>query len=123
MNYYHPYGYYPQPYNQSGYWYARQMSPVNTDQLQQSAKQTRILMKEASLVLDKLADSKEFDKKLMTAAQASQNEEVKRLIKSIGVTSDVEVRFSPDGLRLEFISAIDEYDCCKLQIAMRWKRF
>ena len=41
-------------------------------------------MKEASLVLDKLADSKEFDKKLMTAAQASQNEEVMRLIRSKG---------------------------------------
>ncbi len=121
MNYYHPYGYYPQIYYPSSYWHVRQMSPVNPDQLHQSAKQTRLLMKEASLVLDKLASSKEFDQQLMAAAQSSQNEEVKRLIKSIGVTSDVEVRYTPDGLRLEFKSALDGYDCCKLQIALRWR--
>ena len=122
MNYYYPYSYYPQPYYQSGYWrHTRPVSPVNPDQLHQSANQTKILMKEASLVLDKLANSKEFDKQLMTAAQSSQNEEVKRLIKSIGVTSDVEVRYTPDGLRLEFKSAIDGYDCCKLHIALRWR--
>lgn len=121
MNYYHPYGYYPQPYYQSGHWHTRQMPPVDPNQLNLSAKQTRILMKEASRVLDKLADSKEFGRKLMTAAQASQNAEVKRLIKSIGVTSDVEVRYTPDGLRLELKSATEGHDCCKLQIALRWR--
>lgn len=78
-------------------------------------------MKEASLVLNKLADSKEFDKQLMTAAQASQTEEVKRLIQSIGITSDVDVSYTPDGIRMEFSSEHQGYECCQLQIALRWK--
>lgn len=126
MNVYNPYGYYPygynpQPYYQSHYWSTRQFPPVNPEQFHQSANQTKILMKEASKVLNKLADSKEFDQKIMTAAQASQTEEVKRLIKSAGVTSDVDVQYTPDGLRIEFKPAANGYDCCKLQIGLRWR--
>ncbi|WP_209121090.1 hypothetical protein [Alkalihalobacillus sp. BA299] len=72
------------------------------------------------MVLDKLSESKEFDAELMYAAQASDIEEVKWLIHSIGVTSEVDIHFNPDGLRLEFKSQIQTIDCCKLTIAMRW---
>ena len=128
MNYYpdqprysqHP-GFYQQPYYQPVYWQPRQMQPVDSSVLYQSANQPKKLMKDASMVLDKLAQSKEFDTKLMAEAQASHSAEVEKLIRSIGVTSDVAVRYTPDGLRIQFSSAIDGYDCCKLTISLRWK--
>ena len=78
-------------------------------------------MKEASMVLNKLSEPKEFDADLMYAAQASDIKEVKRLIHSIGVTSDVDVNFNPDSLRLEFTSKVANMDCCRLLIALRWR--
>ena len=38
----------------------------------------------------------------MEFAQRSNTDEVKRLIASIGVKSNVKVNFNPDGLHLEF---------------------
>lgn len=78
-------------------------------------------MNEASMVLDKLSESKEFDAELMYAAQASDIEEVNRLIHSIGVTSEVDVNYNPDGLRLEFYSKVENMDCCHLFISLRWR--
>lgn len=129
VNYY-PYQphYYPQPglYQQPDfphvYGQQRQVQPIDSSILYQSANQTKKLMKDANLVLNKLAQSKEFDAKLMYAAQASHTEEVKRLIRSIGVTSDIAVHYTPDELRLEFKSVLAGEECCKVMIALRWRR-
>ncbi|MBB6445148.1 hypothetical protein [Bacillus benzoevorans] len=120
--YQHP-GNYLQSYYQPVYWQwqPRPMQPVDGSVLSQSANQTKKLMKDASKVLDKLAQSKEFNAKLMAEAQASHKAEVEKLIRSIGVTSDLAVRYTPDGLRIQFSSAIEGYDCCKLTISLRWK--
>lgn len=114
--YYHPTYYYP------AYWPTRNYPAVDANLLYQSANESKKLMKEASRVLDKLAESKEFDAELMYAAQASDIEEVKHLIHSIGVTSDVDVTYNPDGLRLEFRSKVANIDCCKLLIVLRWRQ-
>ncbi|WP_163538476.1 hypothetical protein [Gracilibacillus sp. YIM 98692] len=105
----------------AAYWPTRQFPPVNPDLLYQSANESKKLMNEASMVLNKLSESKEFDAQLMYAAQASDIEEVNRLIHSIGVTSDVDIHFNPDSLRLEFTSKVANIDCCKLSIALRWR--
>lgn len=118
--YYYPYYRY-HPYYPQAYWQSRQMPSVDPNLLYKSANQTKILMKEASMVLDKLAESKEFDSELMYAAQASNLEEVKRLILSLGVTSEVDVHVNPDGLRLEFSSQVQNVDCCRLLIALKWR--
>ncbi|MGI8313863.1 hypothetical protein [Halobacillus mangrovi] len=108
------------PYwHNNGYW-PRQYPPVDPSLLCESAKESKVLMKEASMVLDKLAESEEFDAQLMYAAQASDIQEVKRLINSIGVTSDVDVTFNPDGLRLEFKSQ-GNMNGAKLSVALRWR--
>jgi hypothetical protein len=112
--------YYPTNYNPA-YFPIRQYETVDPNLLYKSANESKKLMKEASLVLDKLSGSKEFDAELMYAAQTSDIAEVKRLIHSIGVTSDVDVHYNPDGLRLEFTSKVDNMDCCKLFIALRWR--
>ncbi|WP_010096898.1 hypothetical protein [Ornithinibacillus scapharcae] len=118
MYYYPVYYYLPYPYQTNVY---RQFPEVDPGFLYDSANETRKLMKEASIVLNRFADSKEFDKKVMAAAQESNMVEVKNLIKSIGITSEVDVHFNPDGLRMEFNSKVKETDCCKLTIALRWK--
>ncbi|MFG6149321.1 hypothetical protein [Halobacillus sp. B23F22_1] len=115
--YHYPYHYYYQPY----YWGGRQYESIDPTLLTESAAESRKLMQDASKVLEKLAESKEFDAQLMQAAQQSNDEEVERLIASIGVTSEVDIHYNPDGLRLEFRRSIDGYECCKLQIALRWR--
>jgi hypothetical protein len=117
---YHPCYHHP-PYRHSAYYPVRQFPAVDPNLLYQSANESKKLMKEASMVLDKLSDSKEFDAELMYAAQVSDIAEVKRLIHSIGVTSDVDVHYNPDGLRLEFTSKVANLDCCRLFIALRWR--
>lgn len=99
----------------------REYPPVDPTLLSQSAQEFKKLMKEGSKVLDKLADSKEFDEKLMYAAQESNLKEVKRLIESIGVTADLDIQYDPDGLRLTFISQVQNMNCCKLTMALRWR--
>ncbi|MGP4041283.1 hypothetical protein ACTWP4_15485 [Gracilibacillus sp. D59] len=113
-------GYYAPNYSYA-YWPMRQYQSVDPNLLDQSANESKKLMKEASMVLDKLSESKEFDAEIMYAAQASDFEEVKRLIHSIGVTSDVAINFNLDGLRLEFSSKVVNLDCCRLSIALRWR--
>lgn len=104
-----------QPANRS------QFPPVDPDLLYESANQSTKLMKEASMVLDKLASSKEFGARLMDVAQHSNTKEVERLIHSVGITSDVEIDYNPDGLELKFKSKVKNLDCCKLSISLRWR--
>lgn len=99
----------------------RQFPEVDPGLLFESANETKKLMREASIVLNRFAESKEFDEKVMAAAQESNITKVEQLIKSIGITSEVDVHFNPDGLRMEFNSKVKETDCCKLSIALRWR--
>lgn len=94
---------------------------VNPNLLYESARESRKLMAEASVVLDKLATSIEFDSQLMAAAQRSDDQEVDRLIRSLGITSDVDATYNPDGLRLEFKSSVADQECCRLLVALRWR--
>jgi hypothetical protein len=80
----------------------------------------QILMKEANVVLNKLAESKPFAKKIMYAAQHSNIKEVEMLIQSTGIKSKVDTSFNPDGINLKLSSKVGSMDCCHLTIALRW---
>ncbi|MFD1039634.1 hypothetical protein ACFQ3N_14690 [Virgibacillus byunsanensis] len=114
-------GYFHSPYWHNTYTPYRQHQPVDPELLYESANESKKLMEDASKVLEKLSQSKEFDTKLMYAAQVSDTEEVERLIHSLGVTSEVNVNYNPDGLRLEFKSKVKEIDCCRLVVSLRWR--
>jgi len=114
-------GFYYPPNYYMNYWPSRQYPDVNPKVLNQSAQASKNLMEEASLVLDKLATSEEFSTALMSAAQESNTTEVKRLIHSLDVTSDVDITYNPDGLHLEFKSNIADIHCCTLTVALRWR--
>jgi uncharacterized NAD(P)/FAD-binding protein YdhS len=108
-----PYNY----YNQLPY---RQYPDVDPTLLEQSAKSMQTLMKDASLVLNRLAESKLFASKVMSAAQHSNMKEVDMLIKSTGIKSKVETSFNPDGIRLKLSSILGNTECCHLIISLRW---
>ncbi|RKQ37289.1 hypothetical protein [Oceanobacillus halophilus] len=119
MYYYYYPMYYPNYY--PNYIPVRQYPPVNPDLFHQSANEMRMLMNDASIVLDRLADSTEFDEAVMSAAQESNKEEVKRLIQSTGISSNVDISFNPDNIRMVFNSKVDDSDCCRLEVSIRWR--
>jgi hypothetical protein len=101
----------------------RQYPPVDPTLFSQSAIAMQKLMKDGSLILKKLAESKEFASKVMSAAQESDTKKVQQLIQSIGIQSKVDIYYNPDGIRLTLSSKVEQIDCCKLAISLRWKTF
>src|SRR5690625_2532666 len=122
MYYLYPH-YYPPLYSYINYLPVRQFPPVDPEMFYESENEMKMLMNDDSNVLDKLAVSKQFAEKLMTAAQESDMEEVDRLIHTVNITSELEVHFNPDSLRLEFRKKVaeDEMECCRLLVTLRWR--
>ncbi len=111
-----------QPNNQ---WYSyptyRQYPDVDPTLFNESAIEMQKLMNDASIVLKRIAESKDFAKKVMSAAQESHLQEVDRLIQSTGIKSKVETSFNPDGINMTFKSKVGQTDCCKLTVALLWR--
>ncbi|MFS0822241.1 hypothetical protein [Bacillus sp. 1P02SD] len=103
------------------YTYYRQFPAIDPTLFKESAEEMRILMKDASLILAKLADSREFAKKVMAAAQASNDQEVDRLLKTTGIQSKVKATFNPDGLNLHLEASVKGSKSSVLTIALRWR--
>lgn len=123
-----PYAYYmPIPYCyqypariNSGYPDIRQIPAVNPQIFMTSAKDMDILLKDASLVLAKMAKDKKFSYELINAAQLSKQETVEKMIKSIGTKFVPKVKYTPDGLTLTFNTGSEYQDCCSLVLKLRW---
>ncbi|WP_449537415.1 hypothetical protein [Ferdinandcohnia sp. Marseille-Q9671] len=99
----------------------RKLPGVDPTLFNESAIQMRSLMRDASLVLAKLADSKPFAQQVMAAAQESNDQEVERLLKSTGIKAHVDTSFNPDGINLKLTSMIGNEECCHLLITLRWR--
>jgi len=118
----------PVPYPQYPYYpipgtYYRQYPPIDPTLFNQSAITMQKLMRDASRLLDRLAQSKQFAEKIMSAAQESHTAEVKKLIGSVGVQSKVDIYYDPDGIRITLSADVQQVQCCRLVIALRWKVF
>ncbi len=87
----------------------------------QSAGSFKKLMSDATIVLNKLADSKEFAHQVMKAAQQNNKDEVEKLIQSTGVKETVDIDYNPDAITLEMTSKVEKTDCCKLVMTLRWR--
>lgn len=111
--YYHP-NYFVHYPNQ------RQMSPVNPALFMTSAKHMKIIMKDASILLDKMSDSRKFSLDLMAAAQVSNKEKVNQMLKGTGIQTMPEVTYTPDGMKLNFLSYVEDMNCCQLSLSLRW---
>ncbi|WP_156317738.1 hypothetical protein [Bacillus sp. CHD6a] len=100
--------------------YFRIYPEVDPTVFTESAESMQQLMKEASIILQKLSDSKEFATEVMAAAQEGNKEKVSQLLLSTGVHSGVKVDFNPDGINLNMTSDTEGNDCCHLTISLRW---
>ncbi len=114
------YNYWQYPYYQYPY-QVRNKNDVDVTIFSESLSAYKQLLKDASNVLNHLADSKSFAAQVMGAAEVSNQKEVDRLIKSLGIKSNFEVTYNPDGIHLRFWTQAQGTECCKLDMAIRWR--
>jgi hypothetical protein len=67
-----------------------------------SAKSFLVPAQELNRLLKEVAHDEKFAKELKKAAELNQNDRVVELIQSKGVKTKFEIRFTPDGIRIEF---------------------
>ncbi|MCA0969187.1 hypothetical protein LCM20_01125 [Halobacillus litoralis] len=80
------------------YPYYRPYPPVNPDRFISSAEQMESVLEEGKRISNRVQQSASFARSLMTAAQASKHEEVKNMLLTLDLQSDVSVTFTPDSL-------------------------
>ncbi len=103
--------------------WARPYPSVDPAIFSQSAATAQTLMNDAGVILKRLAESRSFASTIMSAAQEGKTEEVKSLIRSLGIRSKTDVYFNPDGIRLTLSPPPGAFPCCQLVIGLRWNVF
>ncbi|MED0962365.1 hypothetical protein [Bacillus paramycoides] len=115
---------YHQPVYNPGYFTAyhpniRQLLRSDSNLLFQSANESKKLMEDASMFLDKLLVSNELNASLLNGLPASTYE-INSIIHSIrissGITSEVKADYSPGVLRLYLTSK-----GASIEISLRWR--
>ncbi|MCM3638973.1 hypothetical protein M3152_14815 [Sporosarcina luteola] len=94
--------------------------PVNTRKLNESAKRFKQVMNEANLFIGTLTASDDFARRLMDAAQRSDQQEVERLVRSTGVTIKYNLSYTPSGIQIDFSNSDAQSSCCTLRMALGW---
>jgi hypothetical protein len=104
--------------------YSSYRSPprIDTTIFMNSARQTQLFIRDADLILRKLAGSKQFSLNIMNAAQESKHAQVTELIKSTGIKKVPVASYSPNGLTLTFTDEQNDIDCCHLILKVRWAK-
>ncbi|MFO1445351.1 hypothetical protein KDN24_19550 [Bacillus sp. Bva_UNVM-123] len=98
----------------------RQYPTINPATFMKSAKEMETLMHDATLLLTKMASSRQFSFEFMSAAQASKQDKIQNMLKSTGIKRIPKVSYTPDGLYLNFESGIEQQKCCQLAVKLRW---
>ncbi|MED4647566.1 hypothetical protein P9293_09005 [Bacillus inaquosorum] len=110
MRYHYPW-FYAYPYE-----IRRPPAPaVQTDTFIRSAREAAGLFADAQLVLGHIAGSRELSRRILTAAEQSDKQTVKRLIKQMGVRHEVDTVFNPDGIYISLIGTQS-----RMILALRW---
>lgn len=112
--------YYHNPYSQ--YPTYRQYPPIDTSTFEHSITAFQKTVVEASTILRKLAD-RPFAHRLMLAAQKGNQQEVDGLIKSIGISTPVKTKYTPDGVLLTIHALAQGSQCCTLTMFLKWGNF
>jgi hypothetical protein len=119
----YPYYVAPQPQIPPNYPYYvpyRNLPPVDTKMFIKSAKCIQNLMTSANIIVNKFASSHKYSVDIMTAAQYSNHKEVEKLIHSLGLKDEPTVKFTPDGITIEFDTRENNFDICHLSLKIRW---
>jgi hypothetical protein len=93
---------------------------VDTTMFRKSAQASQKLIQESNLIRERIANSEEFAKELMTAAQESNSNKVKQMIKAAGIESPVTISFTPDGIKIALSTNVDQIECCHFIISLKW---
>lgn len=94
--------------------------PMDSSIFVTSVANTYSLAEQAVRVLDRLRSSNSLATAVMDAAQRGNKTEVMRLLGEIGVQSRLDVKFTPDGIRITFNTDPTVARCCELEVKMRW---
>lgn len=87
----------------------------NIDTFIRSARQAAGIFADAQLVLGRIAGSRELSRRILTAAEQSDKQTIKRLIKQMGVRHEVDTVFNPDGIYISLIGTQS-----RIVLALRW---
>ncbi|MDO3654176.1 hypothetical protein CHH85_04905 [Bacillus subtilis] len=87
----------------------------NIDTFIRSAKQAAGIFADAQLVLGRIAGSRELSRRILTAAEQSDKQTIRRLIKQMGVRHEVDTVFNPDGIYISLIGTQS-----RMILALRW---
>ena len=100
----------------------QQYPPIDTAIFGHSVSSLQKLALESSTLLKMFADPS-FSHSLMTAAQAGNKKKVDSLIKSIGISTPVTVKYNPDGILLIIPAQNQGSQCCTLTMFLKWGEF
>jgi hypothetical protein len=124
IQYVHPYdqrnGYTQPVMHTRPYMPYRQYPKVDTEAFHKSVKSFQSLLQEASDLLEKFATSDKFAYDLMSAAQKSDLPKVEEMIKSSGVSSLVDTKYTPDGIEITLSSKSGNVECCEMSMKLGW---
>ncbi|MFD0051365.1 hypothetical protein ACFVHQ_18940 [Actinomycetes bacterium NPDC127524] len=130
-----PYFYYPGYYQHPSYLHLspyaypvaadRQFNMTNPDMFIKSANVSLALLRDAEKLLSSLTHSRALSQKIMSAAQSSDMNEVRKLILRTGIQTSPDILFSPDGIRLDFHpkTANTQEGCCHIILRIKWMNF
>ncbi|NOV01830.1 hypothetical protein [Paenibacillus planticolens] len=98
----------------------RDYPAVDTKILSHSLTTSQHLLKDASLVIQKLADPA-TSHELMKHAQQGNQKEVDRIVRSFGSTSSVATTYSPSSVRFTIDPRTDGgVPCCEVTLSLKW---
>jgi len=94
--------------------------PVQTTRFHQSARTMVTMMKQAEVLVGKIAESDAFASELMMSAQKSDQKKVDELVATAGINATVETKYTPDGIRLHIQHTGEEGVCCEMLLNLHW---
>ncbi|MDC3418303.1 hypothetical protein [Aquibacillus salsiterrae] len=92
---------------------------VDTSLFQQSASKSHTLISQANKIVEKITSSNSFAFSVMDAAQKSETNKVKQLLKEIGIDQTVDVIYNPDGIKITIQT--NEQNQAKVSLSLRWR--
>lgn len=109
------YGFYPNGYSR----FPITTEPGDVKLFQHSAMQFLRPAQELQHLLQTIASQPGFARQVKEAASLNQTDTVKRLIRSMGITTLGDVKFTPDGLLVVFQSN-DKQACFAIRLSLCW---
>ena len=110
--------YYQNPYSQFPI-NRPQYPPVDISTFEQSVTSLQKAADEVDTILKKFTEAP-FARKLMTAAQTGNQQEVDHLIKSIGTSTPILTKYTPSGILLTIHAQAQTPECCIFTMYLKW---